>query len=247
MPAYRASGFHRRRFPSKKAYTKRRGAPYTINRKPRRALSAVGAPSQPSDPSLRVMNCRLPFMRLERTLGSALTLSWSNQTPLSALIFDPSGTYGNTAAAIAPLAIQDWASLITVFDQYKVNRITCNFQYETQGAVLGPVPIVFNTNFERNVTVPTMAGILQTGQAVEKTFSPEHSRYTNTFVPKVNTFVDNSAVIASEGLAVHDMDWCDVNYPPQLYGLQLASSYALAATQFLFFEITYDISFRYSK
>lgn len=231
----------RRRYAAKRVTYKRRGQ--------RGIIRATGVPrmARLTDVSVVTMNTGKQHMIRRAALNQAVTAQFSNATPTAAYIFDPSGTYGNTATGGGPLGITDWASCAALWSQYKVTKITCNFTYESEGAKLGPWTCFFNKNFERLVTAPTVPGMLQLDGTQKKIFSPEHGEYTLTFVPKVNVFADNAAVIASEGLTVQDMPWCDVTAPPQLYGLQLASNYTLATTQFLFMEITYEIAFRYAK
>lgn len=212
------------------------------------APRGAGSGAQSTDVSVRVLNpYRPPDFRIQRTLPQGLTYGFSNVTPNAAFYFDPSGTFGNYSAAGAPLQMTDWTSLIALYDHYKVNSITINLNYETQGAVLGAVPVLMNKNYERSVTTSSAAGISALTRTVEKSFSPQSSRHTYTFVPRVNPLVDNGGVLAAEAREVRPMDWTDVNFPVELFGFQLYSPYTLATTQFLYMEVTYDISFRYSK
>lgn len=253
MPSFRkqsrAAGKIQTWFMGQRAAVARRaamGAPRRI-----RYLSrALGAPGQGYDTTVRILNTG-PAMktRIQRTVNQGLTQQFTNVNLAggTALVFDPSGTFGNTSTALGPLAMSDWTSLIAVFNQYKVNKITVNFNYETQGALVGAVPLYINKNYERNVTAPTVAGLCALSNTVLKNFSPESSRYSYSFVPKCGFLLDNVGVIATEGRSVQNMPWTDVTLPVELFGLQFVGPYTLATSQFLFLDITYDVSFRYSK
>lgn len=227
--------------------------PYKKKSTPRRAVR-TGAPrgsgsgAQSTDFSIRVLNpYRPPDFRIQRTVPQSLCYGFSNGGINAAFIFDPSGTFGNTSSLGTPQQMQDWTALIALYDHYKVNSITVNLNYETQGSVLGPVPVLMNRNYERSVTTSSAIGISALTRTVEKSFSPTSARHTFTFKPRVNPLVDNTGVIATEAREVRDMDWTDVNFPAELFGFQVFSPYVLAATQFLYMEVTYDLSFRYSK
>lgn len=207
----------------------------------------LGAHRQ-ADASVRVLNpMRMRPVRVQKTANWSVCASFTSTTPIAAYYFDPSGSFGNAGNLGGGVQMPDWSSFTALYDQYKVNSITINLTLQQQGTILGAVPLLMNKNYERSVVTPNVTGLAQLTGTIQKTFTQDSPNYTYTFRPVVSPLVDNASVLATEARGVAFHDWTDVNYPAELFGFQLASGYALSASQSLIMDITYDVSFRYTK
>ena len=212
--------------------------------------AAGGRPQRMALNYRRLNTSSIKDTRVVRTIPYTATygVNFSNISPAAAFTFDPSGTYGNTSVAGAGAMMPDWDKLIALYNFYKVNKITITFRYANVGTAIGAVPMWMRYNYEKAVTVPTLSGMTSLANCEEAYFTNDSPLYSYSFIPMVEHIVDNSAgILSSDARAIKRHDWTDVNYPATLYGFQCLCSYLLNATQTLFFEITYDVSFRYSK
>lgn len=210
----------------------------------------AGGKAQALQTNYRILNTRsIGPQKVIRTCNYSLTygVNFTNSSPAAAFIFDPSGTYGNTSTAGTGLAMPDWTSLVNLYDFYRVNNIKITFRYANTGALIGSVPMWMRYNYEGSVVTPTIAGVTSLAQVHEVNFNNDNPMYSYSFKPCQRKLVDNAAVLASEGRAIEPHGWTDVNFPVELWGFQCITSYALATTQTLFFEIEYDVDFKYAK
>jgi len=167
-------------------------------------------------------------------------------TPAQAFIFDPSGAFGNSGVALAPVNITDWGSLTAIYDQYRVNWIKLTFTWTNSGG--GTCPLFIRYNYDPDVTVPTLTGMSQLANLHEKSFTNVSPKYTYIFKPMELTLKDNfTSALATEGRGVKEHSWTDVTYPVELFGVQFMTNFALIAGMNLYFEVEYDISFKSSR
>lgn len=239
-----------------KPYTKRekRRNKKAYRRSTYKKLNAQTRLLNNKDPSICLMNAgKLPTLTLSKALNYTLCnyVAGASAGAGNAFVFDPSGTYGNCSASGGPLAMPDWTSLKNVFDLYRVNWIKIHmFSQNTTASGLSadadPMDVYMRYNYESQITTPTLAGITQVPKVIKKTFTQDRPRYTYMIKPKVESAMYNVGASAGWGRGLVNMKWTDVDSPVQLYGFKFYVDRQLTGQQ-LFFEIEYNVSFKYSK
>lgn len=202
------------------------------------------------DPTVSFLNMRPPpkYNLTKCIPNTSLNYIASGSTNVGgSFVFDPSGQYGNTNPSGLGTAMPDWTNLSGLFDYYKVNFIKVHIWADTTGNLdTDPIVMWMRYNYEPNVSVPSLAGMLQLPKVIKKTFTSQRPRYTYVIKPKVEDNVYNTGLTATAGRALQNAPWIDVNNPAQLYGFQYFVDNT-SASQTIRFEIEYNVSFKYNK
>lgn len=239
---------YRKRAPKKSDKYRRR----ISNRMRSRSVPPVAGPF--GDPTVRRLNpLRGQTLRVQKTVtydDTFRVLASASPQSSYAVVFDPSGTYGNSSISNGPIAMPDWTSLKACFDQYKVNSITLNMKHLNTGTVEpddNQVQLYYRYNYESQVTAPSFDGLASLPGTIVKTFTNTSPSVTYTFYPKCFVTVYNEGLLAAQGREAKEMSWCDVDDPVQLYGFQMVLANGTLPNQFIVFDITYDVTFKYGK
>lgn len=161
-------------------------------------------------------------------------------------VFDPSGTYGVHATVTIP----NWGSMVALFDEYKVNKITITARYtpSDQAEDAGSCQIYFCENRDTTLT-GTKAQVLNKTNLIHHVFTEEHPMVKCELTPYVFDAVYNAGVLAAYGRSPRVMDWCDVDVPAQIYGWLWNADVPSGVVQnaSIRFSYEYDVSFRYRQ
>lgn len=219
-----------------------------------RAAGGAGGDKPWADPTCTKLNIYAPPPTMfKRTVGGAFTLAVSTGGAIS-VVFDPSGSYslyqGSSTAAIAGVA--DWASLKAIYNQYRVRKVVMHWKFVTSGATVSSldddsVIMLERYNYEKAVTTPTLAGMIQLQNVQRKVFTAQHPVHTYTVYPKAMKTLENTGILSAQGLGIADMPWTNCESPCELFGYQFAfetSSNAYTTGQL---DIEYDLEMRYNK
>lgn len=215
----------------------------------------VGGNLTVMDPTIVKLNRFKPApVTFEKTSPAVFTLGPSTAASAWSLIFDPSGTYNTFAGSSTGSlgTMPDWSSLTAIYNLYRVRKIVVTFRAETTGSTVSSLDddslgIVERYNYEKSVVTPTAAGISQLTEAQSKKFTSQHPQHQYTIYPKACYEVQNSAILASQGVSLMPQRWTDVNFPCQLYGFQWAMTNATNAQTQMYIDITYVVDFKYNK
>ena len=269
--------FPSRRKPHSKFKPKSKGKPTTRSRRKApvrrsRALKIVDTTIQRLNPGKSTvvrLKKALPFIPSylslsgSGTYGIQIQLGTTGFTFGQHIVFDPSGTWGNSSgyivSAIGTLgvaAIPEWSAYKLLYSQYRVKKIHLKF------LAINNNPTIQLNNIEPTLYVrycdedvaPATGQVTATTMCEEKnwirkTFTTEHPEFSYSFYPKVMHLVDNAQVIGSESRMPKSMGWTDVNFPVQLWGCKLyinwpALSGVTGTQSFINVDISYDIEFK---
>lgn len=202
------------------------------------------------DPTIKILNNGpKPCVKISRTnyYQSTFSVPVSSGAFGRSIVFDPSGTYGSVALGGGALAMPDWTSFVSCFDQYKVHKIIIDMIGFDSNNLAGSQATLFYRYNEDSVTSFSLAALQQYDRLHQKTFTVDHPTAQYSFTPVVEAELYNGGILSAQGRHVQKMGWCDVQNPVQLYGFVFGMVLGTDATSSILFNVTYDIEFKYSK
>lgn len=170
------------------------------------------------------------------------------------MVFDPSGTYslyqGSSGAAVA--AVADWTSLKAIYNQYRVRKIVIHWKMVTNGATVSnldddSVSMLERYNYEKAITSPSLSGLGQLQNVQRKIFTAQHPVHTYVIYPKAMRTLENTGLLAAQGLGIGEMPWCNVESPCELFGYQWGFETSSNTYTSGYLDVEYDIEMRYNK
>ena len=172
----------------------------------------------------------------------AFTYAASSGVLAGTFLFDPSNT---TTGSVFPAINTDWANLVGLYLQYKVNRINVSFEMKDTASGSGTNAYIFlNKTADYGGPVTTLALLAQRQNVVKKTFTVESPTYKFSFVPKMAVPIFNGTATTTTAHKLVNMGWVDTDSPVLLYGLDYYSG-GTDSTQTFFVNVEYDMSFKY--
>lgn len=209
------------------------------------------------DPTIRIINPFRPKpLMVQKTLTENQIVHFNASNVLYAFIFDPSGSYGNCSVGGSSIAMPDWGQYTggvgtSLYNQYKVTKIKMTFRYLDTDGTSSTFGLWMRYNYDPLISTPTLAGVSQLNNVKFKTFTAQSPVCQYTVYPRVHYLVQGNPTLntplttTQQSLRIAKMGWTDVNFPSQVFGMQIASAFALGAAQFLEVQVEYHVKFRY--
>lgn len=190
-------------------------------------------------------------LTVRRTAYSFTNVAGPVATQYFAGIFDPSGTVTSAAilgAGAASQVLPGWASLATVFDEYKLNYsiLTARLASITGGAatvVLPATGVTLRSRFNYDPSATINAQYFSSlPDVTEFVFTPENPIFTYKVYPKIYELALSGAVFSS-GTYMVPFPWADTDSPLPGIGLSLQLQ-NLPTGYAIFFDVSHCCSFR---
>lgn len=234
-----ARRFQKTKAPLRRRTPVRRRAPVVLDRLGGSTFKWNTSPGVP-DPTIRVI----------RTTHHAQTFAGPQVEAFSAAFFDPSGTVAVATvfgSAAVNCRLPGWATIQTLFDQYKVNSIKLRFRFAPNVggvAAIAGVGIRFRYNYDASSN-PGLPDVQSEPGWTEHWFTPERPVIEFTIYPKVSNDLESGSVLGVViGGQIQTPQWLDTDAPPILLGAELAII-NLPTLDNIYCDLVQDVSFRY--
>lgn len=189
------------------------------------------------------------FTRIKSTILNAKTFTGTNMSTTfnGNLVMNPAGTSGNFHNGVA---ITDWSSYATVFDEYKVNSIIVTVRVSGQDDSIASVPEIWMSSSRDNALAGSLTDLQVKANVTHHIFTQDNPVCKLLIKPYTLALVMNdTGTVVGSTKTPELCGWLDTEAPSNLYGylffLKCPQDTSALTTTTVTMDIEYDISWRY--